>query len=47
MFTLQFLAILAAGGIVPTLYLLFIFARYRLYRWAGGALPWRLYSRLW
>ena len=47
MFTLQFLAILAAFGIVPALYLLFVFARYRLYRWAGGALPWRLYSRLW
>lgn len=47
MLTLQVLAIFAAFGIVPALYLLFIFVRYRLYRWAGGALPWRLYSRLW
>ena len=47
MFTLQLLAILAAGGILPMLYLALAFARYRLYRWAGGALPWRMYIRLW
>ena len=47
MFTFQLLAILAAFGIVPALYLLCVFIRYRLYRCAGGALPWRLYSRLW
>nr|DAE60058.1 MAG TPA: hypothetical protein [Caudoviricetes sp.] len=47
MISLQLLAILAAGGILPALYLLVVFARYRLYRWAGGALPWRLYVREW